>query len=48
MVFKNFINMKGGVLLNKEWQTNPEGALFYFINNCRKSRIIFDTSISCD
>jgi len=39
--------MKGGVLLNKEWQTNPEGALFYFINNCRKSRIIFDTSISC-
>jgi hypothetical protein len=39
--------MKGGVLLNKEWQTNPEGALFYFINNCRKSRIIFDTSVSC-
>ena len=47
MVFNNFINLKGGVLLNKEWQTNPEGALFYFINNCRKSKIIFDTSISC-
>ena len=39
--------MKGGVLLNKEWNSNPEGALFYFINNCRKARIIFDTSISC-
>jgi hypothetical protein len=47
MVFKNFINMKGGVLLNKEWQSNPEGGLFYFINNCRKAKIIFDTSISC-
>jgi hypothetical protein len=39
--------MKGGVLLNKEWQSNPEGALFYFINNCSKSEIVFDTSISC-
>jgi len=47
MVFKNFINLKGGVLLNKEWQSNPEGALFYFINNCTKVKIIFDTSVSC-
>jgi len=46
MVF-NLKNIKGGVLLNKEWQSNPEGALLYFINNCRKARIIFDTSISC-
>jgi hypothetical protein len=47
MAFKKFINLKGGVVLNKEWQSNPEGALFYFIENCKKVKIIFDKSASC-
>ena len=39
--------MKGGVILTDTWKTNPEGALFYFIENCRQVKILTDNSVSC-
>lgn len=39
--------MKGGVAITERWRNDAEGALFFFIRNCKKARILTDDSISC-
>ena len=40
-------NKKGGVRLRDEWKDRSEEALFTFINNCKKVKILTDDSVSC-